>query len=410
MLVEHHRDYRKVPWYNSKLKQIIGQGLLTNEGESWVRQRRLAQPVFRHERLQALGVDMTDATLRQLEHWREFAGRGTPFDVASEMMRLTLTIVAQTLLGADVRHEADAVGEAVTAGLEYAVTKMGSYVDWPVQIPLPLHRRFTRARATLDRIVYRIITDRRQSGTDTGDLLSMLLRARDAETGATMTDRQVRDEVMTTFLAGHETTAVALTWTWFLLAAHPDAAHRLQAELASVLGSRTPTAGDLPHLPYTRMVLEESMRLYPPVWGLSRTPIVDVDLGGHRISKGTIIYLSPYLTHRHPAFWDDPDRFDPDRFRSDRSAARPRFAYFPFGAGPRQCIGAGFAMMEARLVLATVAQRYALDLAPGHPVSLDPKITLRPRFGLRMIARELHPQEDERSRLATRRTNPAGHR
>lgn len=384
VLVEHHRDYIKVPWYNSKLKQVIGEGLLTAEGEVWVQRRRLAQPAFHHQRLRSLESIMTAAAEEMLDQWERRSARA--LDIAGEMMRLTLTIVARALLGAEVAKDARVVGAAVTTALEHATTKMGSYVDWPEWIPLPLHRRFRGARSTLDGIVYEIIAQRRRNGAGGGDLLSMLLDARDEETGAGLTDAQLRDEVMTIFLAGHETTAVALTWTWVLLSEHPAAVDRLRTELSSVLAGRTPTVEDLPRVPYVRMILEESMRLYPPAWALTRTPKVDLEIAGHPIRRGHVIYLSPYVTHRHPKHWEEPERFDPERFTAERVGARHRFAYVPFGAGPRACIGAQFAMLEAQLILATVAQRYALRLVDPHRPRPDPKITLRARGPVRMIA------------------------
>ncbi|MDP3767798.1 MAG: cytochrome P450, partial [Dehalococcoidia bacterium] len=248
--------------------------------------------------------------------------------------------------------------------------------------PTPTNLRFRRAMRTLDDIVYGMIEARRNNGADKDDLLSMLLEARDEETGEGMSDKQLRDEVFTMFTAGHETTAAALAWTWYLLSQHPEAEGRLHNELGSVLSGRTPGLDDLQRLPYTRMVIEETLRLYPPVWSIGRMALREDTVLGYRIPAKGQVLLSSYVTHRHPEFWDEPERFDPERFAPERAASRPRYAYFPFGGGPRQCIGNEFAMMEAQLALATLAQRYRLRLVPGQVVEPEPAVTLRPRHGV----------------------------
>jgi cytochrome P450 len=259
---------------------------------------------------------------------------------------------------------------------------MNHFITPPIVIPTPANRRGGKAIAKLDRIVTRIIDNRRRSGEERNDLLAMLLAARDAETNAAMDDRQLRDEMVTFLVAGHETTAVALSWTWYLLSQNPDAERRLHAEVDEVLGDRLPTVDDLKDLPYTRMVLEESMRLYPPVWATSREPYEDDEVGGVRLPAGTTVTLSQYVTHRDPAFWPEPERFDPERFNPERSAERPEYAYFPFGGGPRRCVGQQFAMMEGQIALAMISRRLRLRLVPGHPVEPDPILTLRPRHGV----------------------------
>jgi cytochrome P450 len=385
VLQDANQRYPKHPFNIGKLKATLGEGLLTSEGSFWLRQRRLIQPAFHRQRLAALGSVMTDATVEQLAGWDDWAERGQPIDVASEMMHLTLAIVAKAMFGADVRADVAAVEAAVSVTLADTMRRTQSLVELPRWLPLAVNRRFLAALSTLNRIVYRIIEERRQHPEDRGDLVSMLLQAQDADTGERMTDRQVRDEAMTIFLAGHETTSNALTWTFYLLSQNPGAARRLRVELSAVLGGRVPTVEDLPSLPFNRQVIDESMRLYPPAWILSRMPIADDVLGGYRIPAGSNLFLSPYVTHRHPAFWEDPERFDPDRFTPERVAARPRFAYFPFGGGPRMCIGNNFALLEAQLLLATIAQRYELLLVPGHQVGLLPQVTLRPRGGMPMF-------------------------
>jgi cytochrome P450 len=303
------------------------------------------------------------------------------------MMRLTLTIVCQTLFSSDISTEADEVGQALTTVLKHTIDRMQSLFDLAEILPLPENRRFYEALRTLDQVVYGMIKERRRSGRDTGDLLSMLVFARDEETGQSMSDKQLRDEVMTIFLAGHETTANALGWTWYLLSRHPEVTRRLEAELAEVLDGRTPTLDDLSKLNYTSMVIQEAMRLYPPAWIIGRNAVEADQIDGYDIPADSSIILSPYVTHRHPGFWDNPEGFDPERFSPQQTKDRPYFAYFPFGGGPRLCIGNNFALMEAKLVLATVAQRYRLELVPGHPVEPEPLVTLRPKYGLLMTLR-----------------------
>jgi cytochrome P450 len=289
------------------------------------------------------------------------------------------------MFSTDVSDVVGRVEDAVKIALVHAMRRAQTYIRLPLWFPTTDHRRFLPARRALDQIVYRFIEERRRSETDTGDLLAMLLAARDEETGEGMTDEQIRDEVMTIFLAGHETTAVLLTWTFFLLSTHPEIAERHHEELAAVLGGRSPVVADLANLPYNRMVVEESMRLYPPAWVVSRMPLVDDIVGGYLIPQRVNVFLSPYITHRHPEFWTNPEGFDPEHFSPERSAGRPRYAYFPFGGGPRQCIGNNFALMEAQLVLATIAQRFRLDLAAAYRPVPQAMITLRVRDGMPMV-------------------------
>jgi cytochrome P450 len=386
VLQENHRNYSKDTYLMHFLRPLLGQGLLTNDGQSWLHQRRLMQPAFHRKQLATFGVLMTGATESLLERWQDIATREQFLDVSTEMMRLTLRIVGQALFSIDLSNEADTVGQAFTALMRPLMDYIYHPVP-PLTFPTPRNRRIQQSIRTLDGVVQDIITERRQ-GDDKGDLLSMLLVARDEETGEGMNDRQVRDEVMTLLLAGHETTSNALTWTWYLLSQHPDAESRLHAELEQVLGGRTPTVEDLPRLVYTRMVLEETLRLYPPAVGFNRKALADDEVGGYDVPANTLIWLSPYTTHRHPDFWEHPDVFDPERFSPERSAERPHFAYFPFGGGPRLCIGSNFAMLEAQLILATIAQRYRLHLLPGHQVEPQVLLSMRPRHGLPMTLLE----------------------
>jgi cytochrome P450 len=341
------------------------------------------QPAFHRQRIAAYGDTMVAFAERRCGRWRS----GQAFDMHHEMMALTLAIVGKTLFDADVEEEAADIGNALSATLEAFnasfFTPWGRFAE---KLPLPSSRRFRRGRAVLEDAIGRIIADRRASDVDTGDLLSMLLRARDEEgDGSGMSDKQVRDESLTLFLAGHETTANALTWSWYLLARHPEVEARLHREL-DALGTEPLSADTVARLPYTRMVLTESMRLYPPAWAIGRRALADFDAGGYRIPARSIVLVSPYVTHRDGRWFPEPERFDPDRWLPERAAERPRFSYFPFGGGPRLCIGEPFAWMEGVLLLAAIGRRWRLRLVPGRPVATQAIITLRPRGGVPMTA------------------------
>ncbi len=368
----------------AKLKVLIGEGLFTSEGDFWRRQRRLTQPAFHRQRLAGFVATMTDTVRAMLDRWDPVAHSGAPLDVAGEMSRLTLGIVGRTLFSRNLDDAADEFGHTLSAVLALMNDRAMRFLPSPLWWPTPANRRLARGIRALDRVVFDIIEERRRTGAAHEDLLDMLLRARDEDTGEGMTDRQLRDEIMTFLLAGHETTAVALSWTWYLLARHPSVAESLQAEVATALGGRTPTVEDLPRLRYARMVVEEAMRLYPPVWGFFRQALGPDTLGEHAVPKGAVLFISPYVTHRHPHLWEDPERFDPERFAPDRVRDRPRFAYLPFSGGPRLCIGNEFALMEAQLAVAMTMQRYRLRLVPGTEVEAESRVTLRPRGGMAM--------------------------
>jgi cytochrome P450 len=323
---------------------------------------------------------MTDYAVRTRDRWRA----GESIDVASEMMRLTLAVVGKTLFSADVENEAGEIGEALTTVLHMFNLLMMPFSEYLEKLPLPSIRRFEKARARLDRTIYGLIAERRESGEDKGDLLSMMLLARDEDGSGGMSDQQVRDEALTLFLAGHETTAQALTWTSYLLSQNPECERRLHQEVDQVLLGRPPAFDDLPRLQYTEMVLAESMRLYPPAWAIGRKAIAEFELGGFTIPRGAILILAPYVTHRDPRFFPEPERFDPERWRPEARDARPKFSYFPFGGGARLCIGERFAWMEGTLVLAAIAQQWRLRLLPGHRVEPQPLITLRTKYGMKM--------------------------
>lgn len=383
VLQGNHRNYDKSSFDYQLLKRQLGDGLLTSDGPLWLRQRRLIQPVFHRNRVAALGDLMTEITLEMLENWRTFELEASPFDVAAEMMRLTLRIVTRALLSLEIGSQADTVARSVTA-LNESFGDFNLIDVYAPFIPTARKRQLKAAVAALDGIVYGMIAERRRSCVDEGDLLSMLLAARDEDTGEGMSDRQLRDEVLTLILAGHETTANTLAWTFYLLAQNPDVRQKLEAEVRDVLEGRAPTIADLGNLTYTRMVIDESMRLYPPAWALSRAAKEEDEIGGFRIPRGAVVSPSQFVTHRHPDFWEEPERFDPERFRPERAESRPRFAYFPFGGGPRLCIGNTFALTESALVLAAVAQRYRLHLTRGHPIDMQPLVTLRPRYGVKV--------------------------
>jgi cytochrome P450 len=327
---------------------------------------------------------MAEAARETAETWETTAVGREWIDVAREMMRLTRTIILRTMFGTDLgtfAAEVDGTWTVVNQHIGESFWSLGLTEGWPT----PGNLRFRRALGVLDHAVFAIIEQRRREARDAGDLLSMLLFARDEDTGDVMTDEQLRDEVMTIFLAGHETTSLALTWIWYLLSQHPEAQRLVEGEVDASLQGRTPGYEDLARLPYTRMVIEEAMRLYPPAWGFSRQALGPDTIGGYHLPKGWLVFIIPAVMHRLPAYWPDPDRFDPLRFTPEQTAARPKFVYIPFGAGPRQCIGNQFALIEAQLIVAILAQRYRLQLLPGHPVEPWALVTLRPRYGMKMI-------------------------
>lgn len=388
VLVVSHKKFgklgKKLPG-QIMLRALLGEGLLVSDGDFHLRQRRLMQPAFHRERIAGYARVMIEYAAQMSERWQQLPS-GVPLEMAEEMRRLTLSVVGQTLFGADVESDVDEVGRAMTE-----LMALFNRAISPVHILLDRLRsgnddRFRRARGMLDDIIYRTIKERRASGQDHGDLLSMLLLAQDEEGGTGgMTDEQVRDEAMTLFLAGHETTALALTWTWYLLAQHPAVEAKLHAELDAVLGGRAPTFEDAPRLRYTEMVLAEAMRLYPPAWLIARTTQSEHELRGYRIPPQSIVITSPYVVHRDPRNFPDPLRFDPERWTPEAREALPKFAYFPFGGGNRVCIGESFAWMEGIMMIATLAQAWQMRLAPGQHVAAVAAITLRPKDGIQML-------------------------
>jgi cytochrome P450 len=381
VLVRNYQNFLK-DHVVRKSRWFFGDGLLTNEGESWLRQRRLAQPAFHRERIAGYAKIMTDYAERMLTSWTS----GETRDIHQEMMQLTLKIVVRALFNVEweeIGHISAAMDVLMrnSVGIRLLLPPAARFLPTPAMI------EFRRSVRRLDEIVYRIIDERRRNETDTGDLLSMLMQARD-EDGSRMSDKQLRDEVMTFLLAGHETTALAVSWSWHLLAQSPEAEQQLHAELDRVLAGRTPEFSDLRSLSYAERVIKESMRLYPPAWSLARTVVKELEIAGYRIPAGANVVMSTWIMHRDPRYFPHPTKFDPDRWLSEKSQKLPRFAYFPFGGGPRQCIGNSFAMMEATLLLATIAQRFQFRAVPGHLVVPVPSFTLRPKYGIKMILEE----------------------
>jgi cytochrome P450 len=381
VLVTHQQNFTKGRALQ-RSKRLLGEGLLTSEGDFHRRQRRLAQPAFHRRQITTYAEAMTTYAARMSDTWRD----GETLDIAHEMMRLTLGIVGKTLFDADVESEAEEIGDAMTDIVHLFNAMMLPFSELLEKLPLPQKRRFERAKQRLDATIYRMIEERRRTGTDGNDLLSMLLRARDEEgDGAGMTDKQVRDEALTIFLAGHETTANALAWTWYLLSEHAEVEERMHAEIDSVLeDGRLPTFEDVARLRYTEMVLAESMRLYPPAWALGRLSIGEHEIAGFVLPPRSLVLMSPYVMQRDERYFPDPTRFDPERWTPEAREARPQFAYFPFGGGARRCIGEGFAWMEGVLLIASLAQRWRLRHVASHTVALQPAITLRPKGGMPM--------------------------
>jgi len=380
VLVTNHQNFHK-GLALQRAKRLLGEGLLTSEEDFHRRQRRLAQPAFHRARIASYASVMTDYASETRARWRD----GDTLDMSEEMMRLTLGIVGKTLFDADVVSDAREVGEAMTVVMDLFNTITIPFFELIQKLPLPQLRRFDAAKAKLDAIIYRLIEERRRSGEDRGDLLSMLLLAQDTEgDGGAMTDEQLRDEVMTIFLAGHETTANALTWTWYLLSQNEDVEAKLHEEVDRVLAGRLPAFADVAQLKYTEMVLAESMRLYPPAWATGRLAIAETEIAGYAIPRRSLVLMSQYVMHRDSRYFPEPLSFDPERWTTAARESRPQFSYFPFGGGPRRCIGEGFAWMEGVLLIAALAQQWRMRLVPNHPVALKPVITLRPKHGMRM--------------------------
>jgi cytochrome P450 len=379
VLLTNQQNYVKSQFVQRLLGPLLGQGLLTSEGALWRRQRRIAAPAFQPRQLAGYLDVTTDIAIALVERWKQ---RNEPFDLSRDMMSSTLEVITRTMFSADIDDRAPRVGELmdiVLLGIRPSVLDLLGLPEW---LPRRKSKAVQAAITEFDRLVAGIIAARRADAIDRGDLLAMLMAARDPETGQTMSDKQLRDEVMTMFLAGHETTANALSFAWWLLAQNPEVEERLHEEVDRVLQGRQPQAVDLVNLPYTRMVFEEALRLYPPAHNISRVAVKEDWIGGVRIPAGSLITISTYLTHRNPVLWPAPERFDPERFSAQQAAGRHRFSYLPFGGGPRICIGMGFALAEGQIILAVIAQVFSVKLVPGFNVEPVGRITLRARNGI----------------------------
>ena len=394
VLLERADEFPKSPFYDG-LRLVVGEGLLTSEGGFWRRQRKLMTPAFHHKRLLEFCDAMVQCASDCADDWdaaiagqRRSTSGDLQIDLHAQMLALTFRIVGHTLFSTELSDKAGDMGPALATVLEHANhVVISMFLSPPIWVPTPRNRKFREAMKIVDDVVLGIIAERRRTGEDRSDLLGMLMAATDETGQERMTDAELRDEVATLVLAGHETTAQALTFTFMLLSQHPEIERRVVAEIREVCGDRPPGFGDLKALEYTGQVIDEAMRLYPPAWLFERLASVDTELGGYRIPAKTMIAISPWCLHRHPRYWENPEGFDPDRFTPERVAERPRYTYLPFGGGPRQCIGVNFALYEAKLVLATLLQRYSFALVPGQDLRLDAAVTLRPANGLKMWLR-----------------------
>lgn len=387
MLSTHQERYAKPDVFIKPMSLIQGQGLFTSEGKFWLKQRRLMQPAFHQKQLVNLHDVMLSCVQSLLYEWED-KPEGEVIDIAAEMTRLTLKIVSSALFSVDISDETDSLGQAFRTALAYVYYRMNTPLALPVWIPTPQNLKFRQAKQTIDSVVLEIIRSHRQDPTNKYDLLSMLLAAQDEDTGEGMSDRQLQNEVITLINAGHETTATALAWTWYLLGTHPDVMAKMQDEVKTVLNGSSPTVEKLPQLQYSRQVFEESLRLCPPGLGQPRVALEDDELQGYFIPKGSIFNIAHYFIFRHPEFWENPDQFDPDRFLPEKVNQRPKFAYFPFGGGQHICIGKSFALMESTIILAAIAQRFHIELVPHQPIEIDPRFTLRPKYGVKVTVRK----------------------
>ncbi len=377
VLVDHARNFTSRE-FAFGLRRLLGDGLLTSDGDFHRQQRRLVQPAFHKKRVEGYAQIMVEHTQQMLAEWRA----GQRLDIAAAMQDLTLRIVAKALFDVDLKTDSRGLGQAFNAVINNPVSMPFSWRAIPINLPFMPYGKHMAGRTTLDTYIYALIAKRRASGRDTGDVISMLLAAQDD--GVTMTDQQVRDQTLTLFAAGHETTANLLAWTFYLLSAHPAKRETLLAELRSTLHGRAPEIGDLPNLPYLDWVISESMRMYPPAWTQGRRAISSFELGGYTFPAGQMVMVNQWVMHHLPEVWGDPNTFRPERWEPGQAGAIPAGAYFPFGAGPRMCIGMPFAQLEARLLLATILQRFTPTLVPGWPVVPRPRVTLRPKYGMQM--------------------------
>ncbi|MEM6402634.1 MAG: cytochrome P450 [Cyanobacteria bacterium P01_D01_bin.116] len=383
VLSTHQEVYPKPDIINKPLNLMMGESILTSEGDSWLKNRRLMQPAFHMKQLANLVDVMVSCTESFIKDWQNKPD-GEVIDIAEETLKLTLKIAGQALFSKDISDEDSVLGKAFRTGYEFINYKVNNLWTEPLWVPTSRNKHFKKAKNILDDLILDIINYRRQNPSERNDLLSMLMSARDEDTGEGMSDKQLQNEVITLLVAGHETAASSLAWTWYLLAEHLDIAENLQDELQAVLNGSNPSFEKLPQLEYTRRIFDETLRLYPPAWGIVRTPKKDDEINGYPIPKNSIMTVGAFMIHRHPEFWESPDKFNPDNFSRDKINQRPKFAYFPFGGGKRICIGQNFALMEATIIIALISQRFRLELLPNQNIEIDPTFTLRPKNGIKV--------------------------
>jgi cytochrome P450 len=386
ILSQHQERYGRPDLFLKSMGLMQGQGLLSSEGTVWLKQRRLMQPAFRQQQIIKLHSVMLSCVESLLREWEE-KPEGEVIDIAVEMTRLTLKIVSLALFSVDISDESNQLGQASRTALEYVYYRMMTPLALPTWLPTPGSLKFRQAKRTLDSTVLEIIQSRRQNPTDRVDLLSMLLECRDEDTGEGMSDRELQDQIITLINAGHETTATALAWTWYSLGMHPDVMANLQDEVEATLNRSSPTIEKLPQLQYTRRVFDEAQRLFPIGIGVPRVALEDDEIQGDFIPKGSVFTVAQYFIFRHPEFWENPEQFDPDRFLPERVERRPKFAYFPFGGGQHVCIGKHFSLMESTTILAAISQRFDIELVPDQTIEIDPRFTLRPKYGVKVKVR-----------------------
>jgi len=366
---------------------LLGNGLPLIDGDFWLRERRLLQPAFHRERLAALTTTASGVIESFIQKWEQNAQNGEPLDLDEEMMRLTLSVIIKSMFSADIDDKIQSLSHAFNVASKFMLWRSQQMWAPPLSVPIPRNVEYNRAFNVLNDTIYPLIENARKDPKD--DLLGMLLAMRDDETGEGMTDQQARDEVVTIFFAGHETTAASMAWAFYLLSEHPEVEERVRNELKSVLNGRIPTSADLPKLAYTQQVIQEVLRLYPAAYLFAREAVTDDVIDGYPIPPKTLIFITPFITHRDPTYWPDPERFDPDRFAPEQVSNRPRHIYYPFGEGPHVCIGNNFALMEMQLILAIALQRYRLTLVPNHPIAFKPEATLRPKYGMKMTVKKV---------------------
>ena len=390
VLQDNHQNYCK-GWVFDRIKPYWGESLLTADGDTWKQQRRRVQPSFKRDHTADFAPIVTARTTEMLARWEDIAASGQPVALYKEMTELALVIIGDVLFGVDLWADASDMARAAQSALAVLKKRVAALAPLPLWVPTGDNRRFNGAMRMLNDRISEIVAQKQKQADGGRSFLAMLMAARDSETGAAMTNKQLHEEILGMLQQGHDTVGESLAWTWYLLSLHPEVERKLHAEIEQVIGDRLPTIADLPQLRYAHMVVNESLRVYPPVWVIPRDAIHDDEIGGFRIPAGSTILLSPYLTHRHPQFWDNPEAFDPERFLPARSEGRPRHAYFPFGGGPRLCMGVDMAMMEMLLIMAMVVQRYRVHLVAGHREEPDCILDMIPRHHVRATLHRRHP-------------------